>query len=189
MLFALLSLTLPSFAAEAPEAAQGLGKGVRVVVTETVDAAPEVVWDLFADFAAIDTWSSGIDASRPMTPAEMPEGYAVDPDAPVMGRIVTTNGRDQSHILVNYDADATTLTFRSGDLPKVLRYAQNTHTIEALSNGRTRVTVDVYLVPAGVAKLFRGKLERKFTGYMVDYLAEAKHHLERSPAVAQSRDR
>lgn len=184
MVFALLSLSLPSLAADVPEAAEGLGNGVHVVVTETFDAPPTAVWAMFSDFAAIDQWSSGIDASRAMTRSDLPEGYEPDPDAPMIGRVVTTNGREQTNTLVDYDDGAMRLTFRAGGLPRVLRYAQNTHTVEPLEGGGSRVTVEVYLVPGGVAKLFRSKIERKFTGYMIDYLAQAKRHVERIPTVA-----
>ncbi|TNE85054.1 MAG: hypothetical protein EP330_26995 [Deltaproteobacteria bacterium] len=178
-----LWLSLTALAADVPAAAEGLGRGVHVVVTETVDAPPEVVWSHFADdFAGIAAWSEGVSASRPMTSADLPAGFAPDADAPLIGRVVTVNGRDQSHTLVDFDAAGRTLTFRSGELPRVLAYAQNTHRIEPTEDGGTRLTIDAYLVPVGVAKLMRGVIERKFTGYMEAYVGEARTAIEDASA-------
>jgi len=83
-------------------------------------------------------------------------------------------------VLTDYDEAAGTFTFRSAGLPPVMAYAQNTHTIEALPDGRTQVWVDVYIVPRGIAKLMRGKLAETFTEYMEAYLDESRAQLEGS---------
>lgn len=173
-------LALTAAASEpVPAAAADLGKGMHIQVSRTIDASLEETWALFADdFAGISAWSAGVEASRELAAAELPEGFSADGDAPMLGRVVTVGGKEQSHVLVDFDSTGGTFTFRSSDLPPVMAYAQNAHTIEALPDGRTRVSVDVYLVPRGLGRLLSGKIAEKFTGYMDGYLSEAQAHLE-----------
>jgi len=71
-----------------PAAAEGLGQGIRIQLSQTIDATPEATWGLFAeDFADIADWS-GVPSSRALTAAEVPAGFVPDSDAPIPGRVV-----------------------------------------------------------------------------------------------------
>lgn len=193
MLNALLILTAASLSAHAGDpaaTAAEYGRGFHATADVVIDAPVDVVWAHYTeDFAAIADWHGGIETSRAMTAAEVPEGYAVDPDAPMPGRVVVVDGKTQSQTLTDWDAGARTFTFRAGDLPFIMNYAHNTHVFTATDDGRTRVSVDVTLVPAGPLKLFGDKIADKFSGYMDGYLAAGKTALEQRDGVAQLGDR
>lgn len=178
----LFSLTALAAEPDVPAAAADLGAGFHVRVDRTIDAGADVVWETFAEnFADIASWSGGVASSRPLEAGEVPEGFTPDADAPVVGRHVSSALGDQEHVLVDYDEPAGTFTFRSAGLPPVMAYAQNTHHIVALPDGKTQVLIDVYIVPKGVARLMRGKISDKFTGYMEAYLDESQAYLESLP--------
>ena len=106
------------------------------------------------------------------------------PDAPVLGRVVTSDAQgDQLQVLIDFDRALRTFTFRAGNPPGVLAYAHNTHTIVDLGDGRSRVEIDVVIVPKGVARLLKGKIQSRFTAYMEAYLDEAQAAIER-PGVS-----
>ena len=183
-LFAATLFSLSALAAtpDVPEAAAGLGPGFHVRLDRTIDADPAVVWETFAEnFADIASWSEGVTSSRPLDASEVPAGFTPDADAPVVGRFVSSGLGDQEHVLVDYDEPAGTFTFRSAGLPPVMAYAQNTHRIVALPDGKTEVFIDVYIVPKGIARLMRGKISDTFTGYMEAYLDESQAYLEAIP--------
>jgi len=140
MLFLISSV----LAAEVPAAAEGLGKGMHIQLTQSVEAPAEDAWRVLAhEYVALDSWSSMVEASREMSEADLPEGYAPDPDAPVIGRVVTTGFGEVSETLVDYDEAAMTFTFRAGGLPKMLAYSQNTHRVLDDGDGSSTITYDI----------------------------------------------
>ena len=155
-----------------------LDAGVRVHLERAVDAPADQVWAFLGeDFARFD-WVDGLE-SRALLEGEVPADMTVDPDAPVPGRVVLGGRGEQLQVLVDFDADGRTFTFRAGDPPGLLSYAHNQHTVVDLGGGRSRVDIDVVLVPRGVARLLmKGRLEAKFTEYMVAYLDAAEAGIE-----------
>lgn len=164
---------LASFAIAGP-AAPDLDKGVHIHLERTIAASADETWQFFAeDFAGIGAWANGLQ-SRPLAVSDVPAAIPADDDAPVPGRIVDDGKRDQVHVLVDFDRQGRTFTFRAGNPPGVLAYAHNQHTIVDLADGRSRVDIDVVIVPRGIAKLLKGTIEKKFTAYMVAYLDDAE---------------
>jgi len=186
-MFLMLSLSLgaPSFAgapattAEVPEAAAALPQGLHISLEQAVDAPASEVWGLLAhDYVSINDWSSVVLASREMLESDLPEGFAADADAPVIGRIVTSGFGDVSETLVMYDEDEKTFTFRAGGLPGFIAYSQNTHAVLDMGDGTSLITYDIYLVPKGPMRLMKGKLERRFQEVLGHHLEEAKDYIE-----------
>ncbi len=178
-MFAFLSLT--AFAAEPaiPAAAADLGRGMHIHLEQTVDAPADEAWRVLAhEYVGVDAWSSTVLASRPMTEADLTEGYSSDPAAPVIGRVVTSGFGDVTEALVMYDEAGKTFTFRAGNLPGIIAYSQNTHTVTALSDGTSLVAYDIYVVPGGVMRLMKGKLRSKMTTGLGHHLEEAAAYIE-----------
>lgn len=167
----LYALTL--FASLAHADAPDVAKGIQIHLERTVDASADRAWSFLGDdFAQMGTWAEGLE-SRALLHEEVPDGIAADPDAPVPGRMVDDGRREQVQVLVDFDAAARSFTFQAGNPPGVLAYAHNQHTIVDLGDGRSRVELDIVLVPKGIATLLKGKLQRKFSAYMEAYLDEA----------------
>ncbi len=166
---------LLTFAATAATAPPDLDKGMQIHVERDIDAPAGRAWEVLGeDFVGIDRWVLDFD-SRALTAGEVPHGIAPHPDAPVFGRLIRIDGKpDQIQVLTEFDPAARSFTFRAGNPPKVLAYAHNRHTVVDLGDGRSRVDIDVVLVPKGIAKLLKGKIEKKYTAYMEAYLDDAE---------------
>ncbi|MFT5680918.1 MAG: hypothetical protein ACI8RZ_001824 [Myxococcota bacterium] len=174
-------LSLTAFAAEPaiPAAAEGLGKGMHIHLEQTIAAPADEVWRVLAhEYVGVDVWSSIVLASRPMTTADLSEGTTSDPDAPVIGRVVTSGFGDVTEALVMYDEADRTFTFRAGNLPGIIAYSQNTHEVHDLGDGTSTVTFDIYVVPKGVMRLMKGKLRSKLSEGLGHHLEEAAAYIE-----------
>lgn len=164
-----------------------LDKGVSIHLERAVEAPAEVAWQVLAeDFAGMGAWASGLQ-TRPLRHHEVPPDIPADDDAPVLGRIVDDGRGDQIQVLVDFDPTERTFTFRAGNPPGLLAYAHNQHTIVDVGGGQSRIDIDVVLVPRGVARLFKGKLERKFTAYMEAYLDDAEAGIENAHVTGSAR--
>lgn len=184
MISPLLAFVLPTALAAPPSVPPDLGRSVHIHLEREVDAPPQRAWDVLAeDFAGIGDWSDGLD-SRELDRSEVPNPLSVDPDAPIAGRVVFQDGQpDQLQVLVDFDSEERTFTFQAANPPKVIAYAHNAHSLTDLGDGRTRISLDVELVPKGIAKLLKGKIRSKFGAYMEAYLDEAAQAIEADPVA------
>ncbi len=141
----------------------------------TIGASAAQSWRVLGeDFVAIDAWASGM-SSRALLEAEVPDGISVHGAAPVPGRVVTLQGKgEQIQVLVDFDPESRSFTFRAGNPPGVLAYAHNKHTVHDLGDGRSKVEIDVVIVPRGIGRLLKGKIQKKYTAYLEAYLDEAE---------------
>lgn len=162
-------------------------KGVAIHLERVVEAPADVAWHVLGDdFAGMGAWASGLE-TRPLQDHEMPPDILADDDAPVLGRMVDDGRGDQIQVLVDFDPAGRTFTFRAGNPPGLLAYAHNQHTIVDVGAGRSRVDIDVVIVPRGVARLFKGKLERRFTAYLEAYLDDAQAGIESTQLAGGAR--
>jgi hypothetical protein len=186
MFLSFLAFVSSLTALETPPAAQDYGKGMEIHIEREFDVPAEQVWDALAhDYVGIDHWASIVVASTEMQVEDLPEGFSYDPEAPVVGRIVTTGFGEVSETLTMYDEDAMQLTFRGGNLPGMIAYTQNTHTVTDLGNNRSLLTFDIYMVPNGPAKLMKRKLRNRFQENLGHHMEELEVYLlTGEPAVA-----
>jgi hypothetical protein len=185
-MFVLLALALtdisptqaPAHAKRAPltvDQALSHTNGVDVHVEQVIDAPADQVWALLGPtFADIGDWASLVEESYPTT--TVPGHIAIDPDAPVQGRVTVTGFGAVEEYLIDYDDAAMTYTFRAHNIPGMLLYSQNHTQVHALDADTSKVTFDIHFVPK--RKFMGGKIHDKLSHGLANLLAELKIYAE-----------
>lgn len=177
-----------AIAQSVPPEASDLGAGVHIHLEREVEASAEASWTVLAhQFGDVAVWSSKTEASRDMSPEEVPAHLTVDSNAPVPGRVVqSAKFGEIGETLVAYDEEARSLRFAGSGLPKLLPYAGNTQSVVALGEGRSKVVFDIYFVPKGPLKLLKGKIKKKFAAGLGQTLDELADYIETGTPVASA---
>ncbi len=173
-----LAAASPAAAPAIPAAAQDLPVGLHIHLEEEIAASADESWRVLAhEYVDVASWTGTVKKSWEMTQEDVPEGVAAHADAPVIGRMVKGGLGVISETLVAYDDAGRTFTFQAGGLPKMIAYSQNTQRVVELSDGRSRITWDIYVVPNG-PKMLRNKIEKRFAKKLGATLIEARDHIE-----------
>ena len=185
----LLAASANAAAGTVPPEAADLPAGVHIHLEREVDASAEEAWRVLAhEYVDVAVWSTSTAESWEMTAADVPEGYTPDPDAPVIGRVLTSAKFGEiTETLVMYDEEGRSFRFAGGGLPKIMPYAGNTQSVVDLGDGRSKIVFDIYFVPKGPAKLMKGKIKKVFERGLGRSLDEAATYIETgTPAVPAS---
>lgn len=179
MLIALTALTFASDLSDAQREAAPTDKSrsIDIHVEREINASADEVWALLGGgFAEIGDWATLVDASREMADSDIPAGFTVDPDAPVLGRYTATGFGEPGEVLVNYDDEQRTLTFWATDLPGMLLHSQNTQQVVAIDEDRCLVTFDVHAEPKRkfMGKMISKKFGEGFLGVLDDLAVHAE---------------
>lgn len=144
--------------------------------TRTVDAPPEQLWAVLADFGAIATWTKAVDHSCVLSAHREGQGVVRRVQAGPVTLLETVLTWDPPRELV----------YSLGGLPKAIASAQNAWTLTASADGeRTSVTLATTLEP-GPKPAHRlvatglGKVMGRARTQMLDGLAAAVAHAKTS---------
>jgi hypothetical protein len=149
----------------------------RITAHITIEAPAETVWAVLAhQFDRIGAWATAIPSSSPLPRASPVEG------APVAGRVCHTGMRLVTEVterIVTYDEQRRTLTYQVENPPRFLKAARNRWQVEALSDQRTRVTMEATVEPRGVTGwLLYLALRVQLARAVPQFVEDLKHHLE-----------
>lgn len=185
-MFVLLALALtgvspsqtPTHAKRAPlttDQALSHANGVQVHVEQVIDAPAEQVWEVLGhQFADIGDWASLVEESYPTS--TVPGHIAIDPDAPVTGRVTVTGFGAVEEYLIEYDDAAMTYTFRAHNIPGMMLYSQNHTQVHPLDADTSKVTFDIHVVPK--RKFMGAKINDTLSHGLANLLDELKVYVE-----------
>ncbi len=136
----------------------------------TIDAPPDAVWTVLADFGAIAEWAPNVDHSSPMTDPSTGVGAA---------RRVQVGRLTLVERVVAWEPP-TSLAYELEGLPPVVSGATNTWTIEPAAGGSTvTLTTRVEPGPRPPHRLAAKLVARKLAGASDELLAGLEHHVYR----------
>ncbi|MEM7339770.1 MAG: SRPBCC family protein [Actinomycetota bacterium] len=149
---------------------------------KTINAPADVVWRwLGPEFANIDTWSSFVKTSIPLTAHDAPATVA--PAAPVAGRETTTKATLREFITAYSDAERR-LTFDAAGLPPIVRRGRNVQSVRDNGDGTSTLVFEIDFDFRGPFKvlgpIMRRRMATSLGGVQDDLRSHAEAQVARS---------
>lgn len=135
---------------------------MKLHLEQEINASADKVWDILGhQFADIAVWSN-LDYSRAITADEVPAGFRVAPDAPVLGRATPNPLGELIEVLTHYSDTDRQFTFFGSGLPPIISRAENTTRVIEKGENHCLVTFDIEMDLRGIFKIFDSLMKRRF---------------------------
>ncbi len=152
---------------------------MNIHIETEINASADVVWEIIAHrYTKIDQWASLVKKSWELTNADVPKGYDISNDAPVVGRATATGLGVPHEFLTHYSDQDREFTFRAANIPKIMTYSQNNTKVIALEESKSLLSFDIRIELWGVFKLFTPILRRRMPKRLGQLHLELKTYAE-----------